>query len=202
MPLGDSPSSSDAAPAERIAARIAGALLFVVAALVIAASALSIAGYREPQPTLASTILLIVAALRMPWLAKQERRLATHVVSGSLSADAAESAFCGYMAVDRSGRIADERTRSQILGRLSSCLGSCSVHRERGMEGQLSPAQTDCASAGGGLPGRAPNSRVGSAQQQGDRFRQGILTGFHQPVHRWSGPLPSGPDCADHRACG
>jgi divalent metal cation (Fe/Co/Zn/Cd) transporter len=90
-------SKSDAAHAERIAARIAGSLLFLVAALVVAASGLALAGYREPQPTLVGIILLIVAALGMPWLARQKRKLATRVGSAALRADAAESAFCGYM---------------------------------------------------------------------------------------------------------
>ena len=90
-------SKSDPAHAERIAAWTAGALLFAVAALVVAASALALAGYREPQPSLVGIILLIVAALGMPWLAKQKRKLATRVGSASLRADAAESAFCGYM---------------------------------------------------------------------------------------------------------
>ncbi len=90
-------SKSDAAQAERIAARIAGALLFVVAASVVFASALALVGYHEPQPSLVGIILLMMAALGMPWLAKQKRQLATEVVSASLRADAAESAVCGYM---------------------------------------------------------------------------------------------------------
>lgn len=90
-------SKSDAAQAETIAARIAGALLFVVAASVVTASGLALVGYREPQPSLIGIILLIVAALGMPWLANQKRGLATQVASASLRADAAESALCGYM---------------------------------------------------------------------------------------------------------
>src|ERR1700676_476069 len=33
----------------------------------------------------------------MPWLARQKRKLATQVASASLSADATESAICGYL---------------------------------------------------------------------------------------------------------
>ena len=90
-------SKSDTAHIERIAARIAGALLFVIAGLVVAASALALVGYREPQPSLAGIVLLIVAALGMPWLAKQKRRLATEVVRASLAANAAESTLRGHM---------------------------------------------------------------------------------------------------------
>jgi divalent metal cation (Fe/Co/Zn/Cd) transporter len=90
-------SKSDVVQAEKIAARIAGALLFVVAASVVTASAFALVGYREPQPSLIGILLLMVAAVGMPWLAKQKRKLAIQVASASLRADAAESALCGYM---------------------------------------------------------------------------------------------------------
>ncbi len=90
-------SKSNAARAERIAARIAGGLLFVLATSVVAAAALALVGYREPQPSFVGIILLTVAALGMPWLAGQKRKLAAQVASASLRADAAESALCGYM---------------------------------------------------------------------------------------------------------
>ena len=56
-------SKSEVAQAERIATPVAGALLFVVAASVVAASALALAGYRKPQPSLVGIIILIAAAL-------------------------------------------------------------------------------------------------------------------------------------------
>src|ERR1039457_4034584 len=90
-------SKSDSAGAEKLAARVAGGLLFIVAAFVIVSSGLSLLGYREPQPSLAGIILLIVAAIGMPWLASQKRKLATQIASASLGADAAESALCGYL---------------------------------------------------------------------------------------------------------
>src|SRR3984893_12840371 len=92
-------SKSDSADAERLAARVAGGLLFVVAAFVIVSSGLSLLGYREPQPSFAGIILLIVAAIGMPWLASQKRKLATQVASASLRADATESALCGYLSL-------------------------------------------------------------------------------------------------------
>ncbi len=90
-------SKSDSARAEKIAARIAGALLFVLAAYVVLASGWALLGYHEAQSSLVGIILLILAALGMPWLAKQKRNLATEIGSASLKADAAESALCGYM---------------------------------------------------------------------------------------------------------
>jgi divalent metal cation (Fe/Co/Zn/Cd) transporter len=88
-------SKSDSADAEKLAARVAGGLLFVVAAFLIVSSGLSLLGYREPKPSFAGIILLIVAAIGMPWLARQKRKLATQVASASLRADATESALCG-----------------------------------------------------------------------------------------------------------
>jgi divalent metal cation (Fe/Co/Zn/Cd) transporter len=42
---------------------------------------------------------MIVAAIGMPWLASQKRKLATQVASASLRADATESALCGYLSL-------------------------------------------------------------------------------------------------------
>jgi divalent metal cation (Fe/Co/Zn/Cd) transporter len=92
-------SKSDSAEAEKLAARVAGGLLFIVAAFVIVSSGLSLLGFREPQPSFAGIILLIVAAFGMPWLASQKRKLATQVASASLRADATESALCGYLSL-------------------------------------------------------------------------------------------------------
>jgi divalent metal cation (Fe/Co/Zn/Cd) transporter len=92
-------SKPDSEVAEKLAARVAGGLLFFVAAFVIVTSGLSLLGYREPQPSFAGIILLIVAAIGMPWLASQKRKLATQVASASLRADATESALCGYLSL-------------------------------------------------------------------------------------------------------
>ena len=69
-------SKSDSAEAEKLAAHVAGGLLFIVAAFIIVGSGLSLLGHREPQPSFAGIILLIVAAIGMPWLASQKRKLA------------------------------------------------------------------------------------------------------------------------------
>lgn len=90
-------SKSDSARAEKIAARIAGALLFILAAYVVIASGWALLGHHEAQSSFVGIILLILAALGMPWLAKQKRNLATQIASASLKADAAQSALCGYM---------------------------------------------------------------------------------------------------------
>ncbi len=84
---------------EEKAAKIAGALLFILAAFVVLASALSLLGHAEPQPTAVGIAVLVVAAVAMPWLASQKRRLSATTGSGALRADAAESAVCGYLAL-------------------------------------------------------------------------------------------------------
>ena len=83
---------------EARAARIAGALLFVLAVFVVLASAFNFLGYREAKPSLLGIGVLVAAALVMPWLASRKRRLAVITLSAALKADATESALCGYMA--------------------------------------------------------------------------------------------------------
>jgi len=52
--------------AERLAARVAGGLFFVVAALIIVSSGWSLLGYREAQTSIIGVMVLIVAAIGMP----------------------------------------------------------------------------------------------------------------------------------------
>jgi divalent metal cation (Fe/Co/Zn/Cd) transporter len=92
-----SKSESESARAEKTATRIAGALLFLLAAFVTITSALTLLGHDEPRPSVVGIILLLVAAIGMPWLASQKRKLATRLSSASLNADAAESSLCGYL---------------------------------------------------------------------------------------------------------
>src|SRR6266436_2244401 len=83
--------------AEKTAARVAGALLFLVAAFVLVTSSLAFLGHDEPRPSFVGIALLIVAAFGMPWLAREKRKLATQLSTASLNADAAQSSLCGYL---------------------------------------------------------------------------------------------------------
>lgn len=83
--------------AEKIAARVAGALLFSVAAFVLIAASLAFLGYDPPRPSFVGIGLLIVAAFGMPWLAREKRNLAAQLSTASLNADAAQSSLCGYL---------------------------------------------------------------------------------------------------------
>ena len=91
-------SNSSPELAERHAARIAGALLIVLALFVAGSSFISLLGYREPQTSRLGIAVLLLAAVIMPWLAREKRKLAAATSSAALRADAAESALCGYLA--------------------------------------------------------------------------------------------------------
>jgi divalent metal cation (Fe/Co/Zn/Cd) transporter len=84
---------------EQRAARITGGLLFALAVFVALASIRTLLGHVEAQPSPIGIVLLILAAVVMPWLAKQKRELSVTTSSAALRADAAESAVCGYMAL-------------------------------------------------------------------------------------------------------
>ena len=85
--------------AERRASRIAGILLFVLAAYVVAAAALSLLGYSEAKPTYLGIVILIASAAIMPWIAKEKRRLSSTTGSAALRADSAQSALCAYLSL-------------------------------------------------------------------------------------------------------
>ena len=85
--------------AERRAARMVGALLFALAAFVAVISVTSLLGYSEPKPTVPGIAILVAAAVVMPWLAKEKRRLSGATGSAALRADAAQSALCAYLSL-------------------------------------------------------------------------------------------------------
>jgi divalent metal cation (Fe/Co/Zn/Cd) transporter len=84
---------------ENLAARIAGVLLFMLAAYVGVASVMTLSGHSEPKTTYLGIAILIAAVAIMPWLAKEKRRLSAITGSAALRADAAESALCGYLSL-------------------------------------------------------------------------------------------------------
>jgi divalent metal cation (Fe/Co/Zn/Cd) transporter len=84
---------------EERAGRIAGGLLFALAAFVVATSVLTLLGRIEARPSTIGIAVLGLAAVIMPWLAAQKRRLSIATGSAALRADAAESAVCGYLAL-------------------------------------------------------------------------------------------------------
>ena len=85
--------------ANRMAARLSGILLFVVSFFVLLTSAMALLGYSELSRSYLGIVVLLTAAVVMPWLAKQKRRLSAETGSAALRADAAESALCGYLSL-------------------------------------------------------------------------------------------------------
>ena len=84
---------------ERLAARITGGLLLALAAYVALIATLALLGHREARPSFLGVAVLAVAAVVMPLLAQQKRRLSALTASAALRADAAESALCGYLSI-------------------------------------------------------------------------------------------------------
>lgn len=85
--------------AEQRASQIAGALLFALAASVVAISLMAFLGYSQARSSQLGIAILIAAALFMPLLAREKRRLSGLTGSAALRADAAESAVCGYLSL-------------------------------------------------------------------------------------------------------
>ena len=84
---------------DQLAARTTGGLLFALAAYVALVAALALLGHREVRPSFLGIAVLSVAAVAMPLLAQQKRRLSAATASAALRADAAESALCGYLSI-------------------------------------------------------------------------------------------------------
>jgi divalent metal cation (Fe/Co/Zn/Cd) transporter len=89
--------------AEKRAARIAGTLLFALAAFVAVTSVTSLLAYSEPKPTFLGIAILVAAAVVMPWLAQEKRRRSGATGSAALRADAAQSALCAYLSLALAG---------------------------------------------------------------------------------------------------
>lgn len=84
---------------ERRAARIAGGLLFALAACVIASSVSTLLGHSDAKPSLLGIGILAAAAVLMPLLAREKGRLSAQTGSAAIRADAVESALCGYLSL-------------------------------------------------------------------------------------------------------
>jgi divalent metal cation (Fe/Co/Zn/Cd) transporter len=89
---------SSAFLSERVAAKTAAILLYLLAAFIVVASILSLMGFwLEPQPSYLGMTLLVAAGFIMPWLAVEKRRLARESGSTALAADATQSTVCGWL---------------------------------------------------------------------------------------------------------
>jgi divalent metal cation (Fe/Co/Zn/Cd) transporter len=84
--------------AETQATRIAAFLLYALAGFVVASSIAALMGVvSHAKSSYSGMVLLIAAAIVMPWLGRRRRALAVQTCSASLKADAVQSAVCGYL---------------------------------------------------------------------------------------------------------
>jgi divalent metal cation (Fe/Co/Zn/Cd) transporter len=84
---------------EYIAGRTAGALLFLLAIIVLIIAGLSLAWHLQPQTSCAGIGITIAALIAMPILAGLKRREARRRNNRALAADAMQSATCAYLAL-------------------------------------------------------------------------------------------------------
>lgn len=80
--------------AEITATRISAWLLVALAIYIAIASVTALIFRRKPEASYSGMILLLAAALVMPWLGRQKRKLASAANSAALHADAAQSSIC------------------------------------------------------------------------------------------------------------
>jgi divalent metal cation (Fe/Co/Zn/Cd) transporter len=84
---------------ERNAARMAGALLFVLAMVVASTVVLSLALHHRPEASFLGMTVTVAALMVMPVLAYLKRREARRTRNVALAADAIQSATCAYLAL-------------------------------------------------------------------------------------------------------
>src|ERR1700683_2548274 len=89
-----SPSRGDRA--ERQAARTAGGLLFVLAAFVAITSVLALLGHVEARSSPIGIVVLILATVVMPWLAKQKRQISAANPRAAVRDGGGEATVCRY----------------------------------------------------------------------------------------------------------
>jgi len=80
------------------ATRLAGILLFVLAAVITISSALALSRHVQPETSWIGIGLAIAALVIMPLLSSAKRRIAKTTRNAALTADAVQSATCAYLA--------------------------------------------------------------------------------------------------------
>jgi divalent metal cation (Fe/Co/Zn/Cd) transporter len=84
--------------AERQAAGVVGVSLALLCLYVLVTALYGLLTRAKPESSPAGIAIAAAAVLVMPWLAVTKRRMAAHLHSGALRADAASSMTCAYMA--------------------------------------------------------------------------------------------------------
>jgi divalent metal cation (Fe/Co/Zn/Cd) transporter len=82
---------------ERVALRVIAISFFALAAFVSVDAVLSLAGFREPEPSFVGIVLAAVSLAVMPVLSLLERRTGTELGSASAVADSKQTLLCAYL---------------------------------------------------------------------------------------------------------
>jgi divalent metal cation (Fe/Co/Zn/Cd) transporter len=97
--LAESSRPERAARVERLAERVVGIALIVLALYLVAASARSLAAQSHPEASFASVALFLASAIALPPLALAKYRVAARLRSGALRADSVLTAVAGLLAI-------------------------------------------------------------------------------------------------------
>ena len=119
---------------ERRAARVAGALLFALAAYVAITSLASLLGYSEPKPTLLGIAILVAAAAVMPWLEREAAAIWCYRQCCVEGRCRSVSTVCLPVA-DRLVGTGGQRDLACKVGRPDCCLGGRAAHPLGGSRG-------------------------------------------------------------------
>jgi divalent metal cation (Fe/Co/Zn/Cd) transporter len=82
---------------EQMTLRIVGACFLALAAYVAYEAVTTLMEKKAPEHSLAGIILACVSLVVMPLLSRAKRRVATHLKSAAMSADARQTEFCTYL---------------------------------------------------------------------------------------------------------
>ena len=115
--------------AERRAARVAGALLFALAAFVAITSVASLLGYSEPKPTLLGIAILVAAAVVMPWLAKEKAAAVRSYRQCCVEGGRRTVGAVRLPLADRLGGTGDQRDLARKVGRPDCGFSGSAAHR-------------------------------------------------------------------------
>src|SRR5690348_3149864 len=82
---------------EKLTLRIVGVCFFALAAYVSYEAVSTLVGKRAPERSLPGIVLACFSLVVMPLLSRAKRRVAAHLKSAALHADARQTEFCTYL---------------------------------------------------------------------------------------------------------
>jgi len=82
---------------ERLAIRLIGVSLIMLAAYVVWQALVDLRTQAPPEASAPGIVLAAVSLVVMPWLVRQKRRVARRLNSGALAADSTQTLVCTYL---------------------------------------------------------------------------------------------------------